>query len=55
MKARIIKDFHDKDNFAKVYEVDTIIDLPAERVRELKSLGLVVEIREKNKSKTAEK
>ena len=54
MKVRVIKDFHDKDNFAKVYGADTIIDLPAERVKELKALDLVVEIREKN-TKTSKK
>lgn len=54
MKARIVKEFRDKDNFAKVYEADAIVDLPAERVRELKSLGLVIEIRDRN-TKTSKK
>lgn len=53
MKVKVLKEFHDKHNFAKVYEVDSIIDLPAERVAELKALG-VVEIQEQNK-KTSKK
>lgn len=54
MKVRVIKEFHDKDNFAKVYEVNTIIDLPAERAQELKTLGIVVEVRDRN-NKTSKK
>ena len=54
MRVRIIKSFRDRDNFAKVYDVDSIVDLPAERARELKALKLVAEIRDKN-SKTAKK
>lgn len=53
MKVKVLKEFHDKHNFAKVYEVDSIIDLPAERVVELKALG-IVEIQEQNK-KTSKK
>jgi hypothetical protein len=48
MKVKVVKEFHDKDNFAKVYEVDNLLDLPAGRVQELKALGVVVEIRDKN-------
>lgn len=47
MKARVLKEFRDKDNFAKVYAQDSVIDLPAERVKELKALSLVAEIRER--------
>lgn len=54
MKVKVIKEFHDKDNFAKVYEVNSLIDLPAERVQELKSLSLVVETRDRN-TKTSKK
>lgn len=54
MKVKVVKEFHDKHNFAKVYGVDTIIDLSAERVQELKALDIVVEIRDKN-SKTSKK
>lgn len=53
MKVRVIKEFHDKNNFAKVYACDSTIDLPAERAKELKALGLVVEVRERNNVKTS--
>lgn len=55
MKARVLKEFRDKDNFAKVYEAGAIIDLSAERIRDLKGLGLVAEIRERNTKKTSDK
>jgi hypothetical protein len=51
MKAKVLKEFRDKNNFAQVYELDSIIDLPAERVKELKALGIVDEIREKKTTK----
>lgn len=51
MKAKVLKEFRDKNNFAKVYEQDSIIDLPAERVAELKALGIVDGIREKKTTK----
>lgn len=54
MKVKVLKEFHDKHNFAKVYEVDSIIDLPAERVTELKALG-IVEIRQEQNKKTSKK
>lgn len=44
MKAQVIREFRDKDDFAKVYEVNSIIDLPAERIKDLIGLELVVEI-----------
>ena len=54
MKVKVIKEFHDKNNFAKVYEVDSLLDLPAGRAQELKSLNIVVEVRDKN-TKTSKK
>lgn len=51
MKAKVLKEFRDKDNFAKVYAQDSVIDLPAERVKELKALSLVAEIRERTTPK----
>ena len=51
MKGKVLKEFRDKDNFAKVYEQGCIIDLPAERFKGLKALGLITEEKEK-KTKT---
>lgn len=45
MKARILKEFHDKDDYRKVYKVDDTVDFSADRYRELKALGLVAEVR----------
>ncbi|MBR0331219.1 MAG: hypothetical protein IIX12_06450 [Alistipes sp.] len=47
MKVKVVKEFHDKDNFAKVYTPGTVLEVSPERKALLKSLGLVVEIREK--------
>lgn len=56
MKVRVLKEFRDRDNFALVYGVDSIIDLDAERIKGLVALGLVEEIRENTKkTKTAKK
>lgn len=55
MKARVLKQFRDKDDFSKVYKVGDTIDLSRDRFKYLQALGLVVEIREKTKtSKTNE-
>ena len=40
-KVTIVKAFRDKDNFAKVYEVDSEVEFPKERAAYLKSRGLV--------------
>ena len=45
MKAKILQEFHDKDNYRKVYNVDDTVEFSADRFRELKALGLVAEIR----------
>lgn len=47
MKVKVVKEFRDKDNFAKVYTTDLVLEVSPERGAILKSLGLVVEIREK--------
>lgn len=52
MKVKVLKEFRDKDNFAQVYAQDSVIDLPAERAKELKALSLVAEIRERTTPKT---
>ena len=49
MKVKVVKEFRDKDNFAKVYTEGMILEVSPERKNLLKSLGLVVEIRERNK------
>ncbi|MCH5331505.1 MAG: hypothetical protein J1E33_03750 [Alistipes sp.] len=55
MKARVLIEFHDKSNFAKVYKVDDVIDITKERYDELRALKLVEEIRERvNKSNSQE-
>lgn len=46
MKARIVQEFHDKDDFRIVYEVDSLVDFSKSRFEELKALGLVVAIQE---------
>jgi hypothetical protein len=46
MKAKIVIEFHDKDDYRKVYQADSVVDFSADRFRELKALGLVVEVRE---------
>lgn len=45
MKGKILREFHDKDDYRKVYKVDDTVDFSADRFRELKALGLVSEIR----------
>lgn len=47
MKARILQEFHDKNDYRKVYKVDDIVEFSADRLRELKALGLVAEVRQK--------
>lgn len=47
MKVKVVKEFRDKDNFAKVYTAGMILEVSRERKDVLESLGLVVEIREK--------
>lgn len=49
MKAKILREFHDKNDYRKVYKVDTIVEFSADRFRELKALGLVAEVRLKDK------
>lgn len=51
MKAKVLKEFRDKYDFAKVYAQGSVIDLPAERIKELKALNIVAEVREKNNVK----
>lgn len=54
MKARVLKAFRDKSDFSKVYDQGSVLDLPPERVRYLKELGLVEELRERTRSHTKE-
>lgn len=46
MRARIVQEFHDKNDFKVVYRVDSLVDFPDSRFNELKALGLVVEHQE---------
>ena len=41
MKARIVKEFHDKSDFRKVYRVNDLVDFSDSRYSELQALGLV--------------
>lgn len=41
MKVRIVKEFHDKSDFRKVYKVNDLVDFSDSRFEELNSLGLV--------------
>lgn len=45
MRAKILQEFHDKDDYRKVYKVDDTVEFSEDRLRELKALGLVVEVR----------
>lgn len=47
MKVKILREFRDKDNYRKVYKVDDIVEFSADRFRELKALGLVAEVHQK--------
>lgn len=49
MKVRILKDFRDKDDFAKLYEAGSIVEFTRERYQGLKALGLAEEVRERIK------
>lgn len=42
MRVKVIKEFHDKDDFAVVYKVGEENDFTKERVASLLELGLVV-------------
>lgn len=50
MKAKILKEFRDKDDFSKVYKVGDTVDLSRDRFKHLQSLGLVSEVRERVKT-----
>lgn len=47
MKVKVVKEFRDKDNFAKVHTAGQVLEVSLARGAILKSLGLVAEIREK--------
>lgn len=50
MKVKVLKTFRDKDDYSKVYNANSVVDLPAKRVAELKELSLVAEVRVKNQT-----
>lgn len=41
MKVRIVKEFHDKSDYRKVYKVNDLVDFSDSRFEELNALGLV--------------
>ena len=41
MECRIVKEFHDKYDYRKVYKVDDLVDFSVSRFEELNALGLV--------------
>lgn len=47
MKARILMEFRDKDNFDKIYRQGDIIEVTRERYQELKALELAEEVRDR--------
>ncbi len=47
MKARILMEFRDKDNFDKIYRQGDIIEVTRERYQELKALELAKEVRDR--------
>lgn len=55
MKVKILQEFRDKDNYRKVYKVDDTVEFSDDRFRELKTLGLVTEIRSEKQKETKSK
>lgn len=49
MKAKVLIEFHDKDDFTIIYSIGEIIDINKERYQVLKALGLAEEVRERSK------
>lgn len=47
--VRIKREFHDKDNFAKVYKVGDVVELQNERAFKLMVLGVVENATSKRK------
>lgn len=45
MRVKVLKTFHDKDNFAKVYAAGDVAEFDASRFAVLQSLGLVEGVR----------
>ena len=41
MEGRIVKEFHDKYDYRKVYKVGDLVDFSVSRFEELNALGLV--------------
>ncbi len=49
MKAKVLKAFRDKDDFAQLYKPGDVIDLKRDRLQFLEGLGLVEEVHERKK------
>jgi hypothetical protein len=46
MKVRVLIEFRDKDDYAKVYAANSVVEFDKDRSRELLALGLVEELKE---------
>ena len=46
MKVRVLIEFRDKDDYAKVYAANSVGEFDKDRSRELLALGLVEELKE---------
>lgn len=51
MRVKVVKEFHDKDNFAVVYKVGDEIGFTEERAASLLALGLVEKIEAETEKK----
>lgn len=49
MKVKVIKEFHDKDNFAKVYKVNEVYEFENNRAKDIISRGLGVAERQRQR------
>lgn len=46
MKVRVLIEFRDKDDYAKIYTANSVVEFDKDRSRELLALGLVEEVKE---------
>lgn len=47
MKAKVLKEFRDKNDYSKIYKTDDIIEISKDRYLELKAKELVEEVRDR--------
>lgn len=54
MTVRVLIEFHDKDNFARIYHVGEIVQFNKERAKNLINLNIVESYRESKRVKASE-